>query len=144
MKKESERVKKWREAKGTMCPMCGVKIYYTSKTCRACSKVNKMRIFTIKNTPIGLYRKRMTEKGYHPSWLHAQVRQFARSWNGVLQTTPCQNCGYEKHVELCHKKRITSFSDDTLIGIINSPDNLLVLCPNCHWEYDNGLLQGFT
>jgi predicted restriction endonuclease len=24
---------------------------------------------------------------------------------------------------------------------VNSLDNLLGLCPNCHWEFDHGLLR---
>jgi hypothetical protein len=24
---------------------------------------------------------------------------------------------------------------------VNSLDNLVGLCPNCHWEFDHGLLQ---
>jgi hypothetical protein len=32
---------------------------------------------------------------------------------------------------------ISSFADDTPIDVINAPDNLLALCPNCHWEFDH-------
>jgi len=53
----------------------------------------------------------------------------------------CQNCGYSKHVEYCHKKPISSFSENTLIKEINSDSNIISLCPNCHWEYDNNLLK---
>ena len=31
------------------------------------------------------------------------------------------------------------FSEDTPVSVINTPDNLRWLCPNCHWELDNGL-----
>lgn len=44
-------------------------------------------------------------------------------------------------MEICHIKPISEFSDDTLIAIINHPDNIVILCPNCHWEFDNGLLK---
>lgn len=53
----------------------------------------------------------------------------------------CFNCGYDKHVESCHKKPIKDFPKETLINIVNSLDNLVLLCPNCHWEFDNGLLE---
>lgn len=33
-----------------------------------------------------------------------------------------------------------SFSMDSLISEINSLENLIYLCPNCHWEFDNELL----
>lgn len=52
--------------------------------------------------------------------------------------TCCIRCGYSKHFEACHIKAISSFSLDTKIALINSPDNLIALCRNCHWELDNG------
>lgn len=52
----------------------------------------------------------------------------------------CAICGYSNHVEIAHIKAVSEFSDDTLISEIDSPDNLIGLCPNHHWEFDNGLL----
>ena len=49
----------------------------------------------------------------------------------------CSRCPYSKHVEVAHIKAIASFSEDTLLSVVNHPDNLVVLCPNCHWELDN-------
>ena len=49
----------------------------------------------------------------------------------------CEQCGYDKHVEVCHIKPIQSFPSQTAIDIINDISNLIVLCPNCHWEFDN-------
>jgi predicted HNH restriction endonuclease len=43
-------------------------------------------------------------------------------------------------VECCHIKGIGTFSKETLIGEINNIKNLVFLCPNCHWEFDKGLL----
>jgi len=54
-----------------------------------------------------------------------------------LRPKVCEICGYDKHVEICHVKSVSSFNDDTLISEINSPDNLRILCRNCHWEHDN-------
>ena len=51
--------------------------------------------------------------------------------------TVCEGCGYDKHVEMCHIKPLTSFSLDTLVSVINDRSNIKVLCPNCHWEFDN-------
>lgn len=53
----------------------------------------------------------------------------------------CAICGYDKHVEIAHIKSVSSFNDDATIREINSIDNLIALCPNHHWEYDNGLLN---
>jgi len=53
----------------------------------------------------------------------------------------CKVCGYEKHVEVCHIKSVSSFDDNDLITDINSFDNLIGLCPNHHWEFDNGHIK---
>jgi hypothetical protein len=90
-----------------------------------------------KNKTIGEYRKYTSVLGKHPSWLHAHVRLFARSWLKHLTKLPCAHCGYVKHVELAHIKDIASFEDDTLLSVVNSEDNVKPLCPNCHWEFDN-------
>ena len=49
----------------------------------------------------------------------------------------CEECGYDKHVEIAHIKSISSFPEDSMISEINSFDNLKLLCPNCHWEFDH-------
>ena len=53
----------------------------------------------------------------------------------------CAICGYSKHIEICHIKDIAEFSLNTPIAEINSPNNLVALCPNHHWEFDHDLLQ---
>jgi predicted restriction endonuclease len=44
-------------------------------------------------------------------------------------------------VEVAHIKAVSNFSEDSLISEINDISNLIGLCPNHHWEYDNGLLD---
>jgi len=56
------------------------------------------------------------------------------------KTGVCRFCGYNKHTELSHIKSISSFPVTALVAEVNSPNNILELCPNCHWEFDNGLL----
>lgn len=52
----------------------------------------------------------------------------------------CAICGYDKHIEIAHIKAVSEFDDSVTIAEINSIDNLIALCPNHHWEYDNGIL----
>lgn len=54
----------------------------------------------------------------------------------------CTVCAYSIHVDVCHKRAVSEFSDESLIGEINHPDNLVSLCKNHHWELDHGLLRG--
>lgn len=86
---------------------------------------------------IGEYRNYKSVKGKHPSWIHAHIRSFARSWLKDLANSPCAHCGYDKHVELAHIKAVTDFDDNALLREVNHRDNVLPLCPNCHWEFDN-------
>lgn len=93
-----------------------------------------------RNKTIGEYRNLLSVRGKHRSWVSAHVRNFAREWNKELRKMPCRNCGYSKHVELCHRKAISGFPDETPLRVINSAENIYVLCRNCHWEFDHGHL----
>jgi hypothetical protein len=124
------------------CNKCS-KLYYRSSghksplLCEVCSAAVKDKSEAIKNSSLRDYQV----KGKHPSWKNAAIRNFARSWNKDLKGLPCQNCGYSKHIEFCHIKAISSFEKTALLKEVNSPDNILVLCRNCHWEFDNQELE---
>lgn len=64
-------------------------------------------------------------------------KTFKQSGNDLK----CAICGYDKHIEIAHIKAVSEFSDTSLISEINNINNLIALCPNHHWEYDNGLLD---
>ena len=49
----------------------------------------------------------------------------------------CCVCGYDKHIEIAHVKSVSDFESDTLISEINHINNIIPLCPNHHWEFDN-------
>lgn len=116
------------------CPKCNELIRITSKRCKKCANENRYQ----KDMTLSDYQR--NSKKDHPSWRNTDIRNFARSWNKNLRKLPCQNCGYNKHIELAHKKSINSFALNSTLGEINHPNNLLVLCPNCHWEFDNNIL----
>ena len=74
--------------------------------------------------------------------------QNARSNQNSARKIFFKNCldpkcivGYTNHVEVAHIKAVSNFSEDSLISEINDISNLIGLCPNHHWEYDNGLLD---
>ena len=77
---------------------------------------------------------------HHKSSAFALIRGNARTVAKQQGFCKCHNCDYDKHIEVCHIKSISSFPLDTLVSEVNNPKNLLPLCPNCHWEHDNGLL----
>jgi hypothetical protein len=69
------------------------------------------------------------------------IRQWARLvYERTHESRVCNRCGYDKHIDVCHIKAIKDFDPLTSIRVVNSPDNLIGLCPNCHWEFDNGEL----
>lgn len=70
------------------------------------------------------------------------VRNHAkRVMNSSNMKKVCCICGYDKHVEIAHLKPIHSFPKESLLSEVNDASNLMYLCPNCHWEQDNGLLK---
>lgn len=40
-----------------------------------------------------------------------------------------------------HKKPVSEFEGHVNIKTINNLDNLIALCLNHHWEFDNGILN---
>lgn len=97
---------------------CGQEKQKRSKTCKKCNDQVKYKFLDKSHK----YRGNC-------------IRSRART--AMQHIKECQYCGYNKHVEVCHIKPIKSFPSNTLIDTINDPSNLLVLCPNCHWEFDN-------
>ena len=91
------------------------------------------------NLTLAEYINRPCIKRLHISSKFAHIRGLCRSWHKALTKQPCHICGYSKHVELAHIKAVSSFDLTAKLSEVNSPDNIVQLCPNCHWEFDNGL-----
>lgn len=71
---------------------------------------------------------------------NAYARQLARKWaRKNLDLSSCTVCDYSLHVEVAHISPLSQFPDHTPIEE-TYVNNLIVLCPNHHWEYDNGYL----
>jgi hypothetical protein len=68
-------------------------------------------------------------------WTDA-VRRDARKRHPATGKT-CNKCGYTLHVEVCHIRAIVDFPDTATVSEVNSNANIIHLCPNCHWEFDN-------
>ncbi len=139
MNKESQRVKEWLDKKRRECPNCGRLIKYDSEFCKKCAGSNRSE--KIKEKTLGEYKLKYYKTGKHSSWITSEIRAFARQWNKNLINSPCVICGYSLHTELHHIKPISEFDDLSTIGEINDESNLMVLCPNHHWEMDNNLID---
>ncbi len=112
-----------RKAKMTSCISCGRTTVRRRRLCDECTVPD-----------MSLQEAMYTKHG--PASASALVRSRARSVARDLERV-CANCGYTKHVEVCHIKPISSFSLDTKLSVINDMSNLVLLCPNCHWEFDH-------
>lgn len=122
------------------CEKCGQikeRPYYGAHTCNEC----KDRPRELKHESIKSLRKMYeTRKNQHQN-VYSYIREQSRKIYLRINPSICVACGYNKHVEVCHIKQVSEYPDDALISEINSLDNLVALCPNCHWEFDHGLLK---
>lgn len=100
------------------------------QTCKACIK---KRLEECSDLTIG-------ERTYHKhkSAKYSYIRADAKRILKNFTDKSCKNCGYNKHTEVAHIKSIASFPKDTKIKEVNDINNLIFLCPNCHWEFDHG------
>ena len=120
-----------REKKKFFCEKCGAP---TTSRCRFCNTCHPK---------LGADWSKRT-LSYVRSFLdyNARIRQLARQvYYGSGRSKQCVNCDYSMHAELCHIRPIQDFSEDAPISVINSLENLVALCPNCHWEFDQGFLS---
>ena len=128
-----------RKAKLRKCRACDVMIggeeYGQRVHCFQCIKDKKH----YKGTPVAIQTieqvvKRAGSNRYDNIRVHARAL-----YKKELNSLCCEKCGYDKHVELCHKQAISEFDKNTLVLEVNRRDNIMFLCPNCHWEYDHNL-----
>ena len=127
----NNRLKPKRKPKTSFCQTCGkvtsARRKYGSRQCNPSTKITD-------STTMGELKA-----SYENIWqFHATIRGHSRSiYSGPRK---CAICGYDKHVEVCHIRRISSFDDSQRVVDCNNSTNLVALCPNCHWELDHHLL----
>lgn len=110
---------------------CGAFIYSNRSQCKSCFKATRYHSVD-KIADIRCQAK------YQKS---AVIRSLARRiYKKSNKPKTCYNCGYDKHYEVAHIKSIKSFPENTTLSVVNDLTNLVALCPNCHWEFDKGLL----
>jgi len=125
-----------------------------AKTCLHCNKSMLVRLNKTKFCSVqckhnqfragGLLSKTLGEVKNLSKKQNAYITIRNHARNIIAQAKvqrKCINCSYEKHVEVAHIKGIGKFEDTDRIATINSLDNLVYLCPNCHWEFDKDRLE---
>ena len=133
----NNRIRK-RKRKSFTCSYCGSVFTKRRKFCDDCSsqliKTNKGYLPVSQATKADFLTK--DTQRYRRIRDHARKIALAA---GLLDE--CSICGYKKHVECSHSFSIASFSNSTLISVINHVDNLDGLCRNHHWEFENDCLD---
>lgn len=126
-----------REKKEYFCTKCGKSIGFGYDIHRRtlCDECNPNNVDWDKIT----YGEVKAKRGYQ---VNSRIRELARTkYFNTYNNPSCKFCGYDKHVEIHHIKGISTFSDDTPISVINDLSNLIAVCPNHHWELENGYIS---
>lgn len=113
------------------CKECGSTIRTSQTYCKHCKIKLKYdpTLFELQNTDSFKCNK------------FTCVRDRSRRIIHNLNIKSCCLCGYNKHIEVSHIKPIRDFDLSTKVSVVNHITNLAPLCPNCHWEFDHGLID---
>ncbi len=122
----------------TPCSTCGTLKKTNAKTCQTCRIVETRH--KLENMTLNEMVNRRTNNRTSVTNRYTDIRMMARNSNIALGSS-CMRCGYSLHVEIAHIKAISEFDGETLIKTINHPSNLLILCRNCHHEFDAKLID---
>jgi len=121
----------------SLCASCGMPNTKTRKYCKECFLrfMNERSTERWENCTL----KEIKGKGSaNAGGRYPYIRTLARK-KYIESGKPmcCEECGYDKHVDIAHIKDIRHFDENTFVSEINDIDNLRALCKNHHWEFDN-------
>lgn len=122
------------------CNLCGRIIdSRTRLRCDDCVDL-KQTSGLIKETTIGQIKELYKDKT-HLNFA-AKIRGYGKTaYDRSDRSKHCAMCGYNRHYEVCHIKAVKDFDDTATMEEVHNLDNLIALCPNCHWEFDHGILK---
>lgn len=124
-----------RKCTTNICPNCGNKKYPQSRLCQKCN-IDSIWKNAMESKIKDYFRDDSPSRSKYND-----IRKWARKlmeFSGKKKE--CEICGFDIHVEVCHKIPIYSFPEDSLMKEVNSLDNLVYLCPNHHIMFDKGLI----
>jgi predicted RNA-binding Zn-ribbon protein involved in translation (DUF1610 family) len=127
----------WKRHGQTFCPKC------SDERASPLTRVSRLSLDEIKHLTLKIIQERYGAGKSLGKNRNATVRYYANVLNRDLKQKfgRCQVCNYNVHVELCHIKPIKDFDEESTLEEINGETNLLVLCPNHHWEFDAGIIS---
>lgn len=126
-----------RLRKPRSCTQCGESLN-TQKRTKVCTNcASRTDALQDQCTKGELFSRRKT-------WQSARsfIQKTARAKFLRINSEPvCAVCGYQKHVEVCHRRDVADFPDTATIREINDTSNLIGLCPTHHWEFDSNQMD---
>lgn len=132
----------WREIEKSLGYSKGVSSNIKNKIKQRCLKLG-IPLKIKKSSPILLKTKKqlLSERKNYQSYRSAIRKLAEKIYKESNKEMKCAICGYDKHVEIAHIKPVSEFDGDSTIADINSLKNLIYLCPNHHWEFDNNIIK---
>lgn len=117
------------------CQKCGKnRKKTTNKICRNCYNKERTNRIISDLTPM---KETFYDCGARNKY--NKVRSHARRLVSSLgMKMICSCCNFQKGIQVCHIKAINLFEDTTPLNVVNNINNLILLCPNCHWLFDHG------
>lgn len=128
--KYPKRKRKQSQFKIVYCSNCNVKIDKRSTRCKRCSYIKRGNRIDNLSIAEAKYSNGQTANRY------TRIRDRAKTLYKDL-ALECEVCSYAMHVEICHIKPISLFSEGSLVKEVNDRSNIKFLCPNHHWELDH-------
>ena len=120
------------------CKLCKCRVSQRAKICKPCFKKVYYDKLVEEHGEKKLKEVRLTHLGTAYQW--NSIRDWAKRLMVVWQVPKiCSKCQWSYHVEVSHKKSISSFSLEARVKEVNSSENLEYLCPNCHWLFENNV-----
>lgn len=147
------------ETSPKLCSCCGKPLTWEQRRNKYCSsscaaKINNIGICRVKKSEkqntksvskIDIKTKTkgdLFEKRKNWQSARSSIRKDAeRTIKKLNIEKKCFLCDYKTHIEIAHIRSVSSFSENSLISEINDINNLIYLCPNHHWEFDNEKLS---
>ncbi len=119
------------------CPICDVYIFRYRKYCDKCyDSIRRTEMFSSR-TKSDVFKN---SKNYQTA--RARIGRHAREIFYLSEKPKeCFVCGYSKHIDVAHIRDVKDFEEYATIKEINSIDNLIALCKNHHWEFDNDIID---
>lgn len=118
------------------CSGCGTSISSSRKFCQGCRAAYRSNLGD--RTKAQLRAEGNANFGGNYPYIRNHSR---RTYESSGRSMACHVCDYDTHIEVCHIRDVNDFPESATVREINDINNLVALCRNHHWEFDNGHIK---